>query len=49
MLLKYVNPNYAKRGNNHTTHAKTNAIANMDPPKPSWNPTATVRAVTVAE
>ena len=33
----------------HTTHAKTNAVANTDPPKPSWNPTAAARAVTVAE
>jgi hypothetical protein len=37
-----------KRGN-HTTHAKTNAAANTDPPKPSWNPMARARAVTVAE
>lgn len=33
----------------HTTHAKIVAVANNDPPKPSWNPTAAARAVTVAE
>lgn len=32
-----------------TTHAKINAVANNDPPKPSWNPMATASAVTVAE
>lgn len=33
----------------HTTHAKTNTIANSGPPKPSCRPTPTERAVTVAE
>ena len=32
-----------------TTHAKIDAVANSDPPKPSWKPVATARAVTVAE
>ena len=33
----------------HTTHAKVNAVANTGPPKPSWNPMAAARAVTVEE
>lgn len=33
----------------HTTHAKISAVANSDPPKPSWNPTDIARAATVAE
>lgn len=32
-----------------TTHAKVNASANTDPPKPSWNPMAAASAVTVEE
>lgn len=32
-----------------TTHAKTNAIAKSDPPKPSCKPTAVAKAVTVDE
>ena len=31
------------------THAKINATAKSDTPKPSWNPMAMARAVTVAE
>jgi len=33
----------------HTMIAITNAVAKSGPPKPSWNPTAVARAVTVAE
>lgn len=33
----------------HTTAAKTNAVAKCGPPKPSCRPTPTARAVTVAE
>lgn len=36
-------------GGGHTTQAKITAAANTEPPKPSWNPIATAKAVTVAE
>ena len=48
LYFSLANHKQMQRGD-HTTHAKTNAVANTDPPKPSWNPTAAARAVTVAE
>lgn len=37
------------KSQSHTMQARTNAVAKSGPPKPSWNPTAVARAVTVAE
>ena len=38
-----------KKKKRHTIQARTKAVAKRGPPKPSWNPIAAARAVTVAE